>query len=76
MLVFYGPKLTVKLAVHIMVGIQFLSSICTYYLMVTISLQRGMNTAIHDEITLIGKYQINAVGRIWQNMFRFTNKLT
>ena len=43
--------------------------------MVTISMQRVVNSTIHDEITLIGKDQINAGGRIWQNIFIFTNKL-
>ena len=47
-----------------------------YYLMVTITMQRSVKATIHDEIILIDKDQINARGQIWQNMFRFTNKLT
>ena len=44
--------------------------------MVTIRMYRSVNATIHDEIILIDKDQINAQGRIWQNMCRFTNKLT
>ena len=40
----------------------------------TMKMQKSVNVVIHDEITLIGKDQINAWGRIWQNMSRFTNK--
>ena len=44
--------------------------------MVTIEIQRSVHTTIHDEITLIDKDQITALGLIWQNMCRFTNNLT
>ena len=44
--------------------------------MVTIRMQRSVNATIHDEIILIDQDQINARGRIWQNMGRLTNKLT
>ena len=52
-----------------------LSSILHIHL-ATIRMQRSLNATIYDEITLIGKDQINVRGRIWQNMCRFTNKLT
>ena len=38
-------------------------------------MQRNVNANIHDEITLIDKDQINARGRILQNICKFTNKL-
>ena len=44
--------------------------------MVTITMQRSASGTTHDEIILIDKDQISARGRIWQNMSRFTNKLT
>ena len=56
-------------------GTQLLNSIL-HILVVTIRMQRRMNVTIHDEIILIYKDQINARGRIWQNIFRFMNKLT
>ena len=44
--------------------------------MVTIRMQRSVNAPTDDEIILIDKDQMNARGRIWQNMGSFTNKLT
>ena len=44
--------------------------------MMTIRMQRTVNTTIPDEIILNDKDQINARGIIWQNMYGFTNKLT
>ena len=44
--------------------------------MVTIRIQRSVNATILDEIILIDKDQVNVRGRTWQNMCRFTSKLT
>ena len=55
-------------------SIQFLSSIL--HILFDEDNHDVMNATIHHEIILIDENLISARGRIWQNICRFTNKLT